>query len=380
MTTAQPAPPPCAGQQRGPCTVRRSSPILVVVAAAGAGALVLLAPRASEAHIKWFCGYDTTVPPLPLADVLTPAFLAVAAAFGIVMFLAYLVDYAAGRSRWFTWIEAVLLVWRPHVLPFVRVATGIFFFVLWEARSNVILTPELKTTSPWVPWAQLGIAACTLFRPALALAAAGIVALYLYGVWAYGAFHMMDYPVFLGLAAYLGLSASKSPQLLRLRLPALYVNVAATMMWGAIEKFGYPYWTFPLLDAHRELTLGMRFDLFMVIAGFVEFSVAFFILTGTALARLACLALLVLLAGAIPEFGRVDAIGHSLIIAGLVAMTVVGRSSGVRPLPPQRAALAGAAGGLDAALARSGLLTLGYAATIVAFFALYYGAQRVAGR
>lgn len=342
-------------------------------------ALLLFTPRASEAHIKWFCGYDTKVPPLPLPQVLTPAFLTIAAAFGALMFVAYLIDYAAERNRWFARVDGALLPWQPYVLPFVRAAVGAFFLVLWATGSGVILTPELKTASAWVPWVQLGIAACTLFRPALALAAAGIVALYLYGVWTYGAFHMMDYPVFLGLAAYLGLSASKSPRLLRLRLPALYFNLAVTMMWGAIEKFGYPYWTFPLLAAHRGLTLGMRFDLFMLVAGFVEFSIAFFMLTGTALTRLACLALLALLASAIPEFGRVDAIGHSLIIAGLVAMIIVGQR-GVQLPRVVRGGDGGTGGdGTDAALARSGLLTVSYAATIAAFFGLYYGSQYFAG-
>ena len=51
------------------------------------------------------------------------------------------------------------------------------------------------------------------------------------------------------------------------------------MMWGAIEKFGYPYWTFPLLTTHADLTLGFSFDQFMCIAGFVEFSLAFFMVT-----------------------------------------------------------------------------------------------------
>ena len=45
------------------------------------GALLVLLPGQSQAHIKWFCAYDTTVPPLPIADVLTPTFLAVAMMF-----------------------------------------------------------------------------------------------------------------------------------------------------------------------------------------------------------------------------------------------------------------------------------------------------------
>ncbi len=329
---------------------------------------VLVAPCAAQAHVKWFCSYDTKIPPLPFQDVLTPAFIKVAAAFAALMYVAYLIDHAVERNGWLDWFDRALLRCAPCIPTLVRTAVCAFFLTLW-ATGGTILTPELTTTNRWVPWLQLAVAAGTLFRPTLAVAAVGIVGLYVYGVSTYGAFHMADYPVFLGIAAYLGFSAFEAPWLLRLRLPALYFNIAVTMMWGAIEKFGYPYWTFPLLATHSALAMGMRFDLFMLVAGFVEFSLAFFMLTGTALLRLSCLALLALLTSAIPEFGRVDAVGHSLIITGLVAMTIVGHR-GVQ-LPR---VFPGSDG-----LARSGIMTLSYGVTATVLFGLYYGAQYLAG-
>ncbi len=334
-----------------------------------AGASVLLLPRAASAHVKWFCGYDTTVPPLPLREGLTPAFLAVATGFAALMFLAYLIDRVVDESDRLGRLERALLRLEPSILLLVRATVGAFFVSLWT-MGGVILTPELKTTSGCIPWLQLAIAASTLFRPTLVVTALGIVGLYCFGVARYGAFHMMDYPIFLGIAAYLGCSVFDVPWLQRVRLPLLYCNVAVTMMWGAIEKFGYPYWTFPLLATHRGLTLGMPYDVFMTVAGFVEFSLAFFMLTGTALLRLACLALLLLLTSAVPEFGKIDAIGHSLIIVGLVAMIIVGER-GIRLPQVLRD---------GAALTRSALMTAGYGLTMAAFFGLYYGSQYVAGR
>lgn len=341
-----------------------NKPVLI---AAGAAALVL--PTASEAHIKWFCSYDTTVPPLPLQDVLTPTFLVVTACFTTLMFVAYALDGEVRRNGWLARIERALLAWRPFVPAMVRATVFVFFLVLW-LTGGTILTPELKTTAAWVPWLQLAVALSALWRPALAVSAAGIVVLYLYAVAQYGAFHMMDYPVFLGIAAYLGLYALDRRAFGRLGLPALYFNVALTMMWGAIEKFGYPYWTLPLLTDHAALTLGIPFDRFMIVAGFVEFSLAFFMVTGTALLRLSCLALLTLLTSAIPEFGRIDAIGHFPIIAILLVMIVAGQSAIGLPGPVRR----------DGIFARSGLLTLAYVATIPLLFALYYTAQSTAGR
>jgi hypothetical protein len=332
-------------------------------------AAALCAPQVAEAHVKWFCAYDTSLPPLPWSAVFTPVFLFIATGFAGLMFGAYLIDRLAERNGWLERIERGLLRCQPAILPFIRVAVCGFFLTLWM-QGGLILTPELTTTSDWVPWLQLAIAASTLWRPTLVLAAAGITALYLFGVAEYGAFHMMDYPVFLGIAAYLGFSAFEHPQLSRLRLPALYFNVALTMMWGAIEKFGYPCWTFPLMATHGALTLGIPFDWFMIIAGFVEFSLAFFMLTGTALLRLASLALLALLVSAVPEFGMVDAIGHALIIVVLAVMIITGQR-GI---------------GLPALLRREGVVTqssvmlVAYGATMMLLFSIYYSSQYIAGR
>ena len=186
----------------------------------------------------------------------------------------------------------------------------------------------------------------------------------------YGAFHMMDYPIFPAIAVYLALTGVKSPHLCALRLPVLYTGVAVTMMWGAIEKFGYPSWSFPLLATHPGLTLGFSFEQFMCIAGFVEFSLAFFMVTGTTLIRFSCAALLMIMVSAVPEFGRVDAVGHLVIIASLSTMIIAGQRTIQLPLALVRSGV----------VAQAGTLTMVYSATIAMFFGLYYSAQLIAGR
>ncbi len=337
--------------------------------ARGVGCAALLIPRESHAHIKWFCAYDTAVPPLPLSEVITPIFTTVAVAFGLLMFLAYAIDAAIGGSKQVERIDNALLQWRGHIDPLLRATIGAFFVSLWTS-GGIILTPELKSSNNVIPWIQLGIAASMLFRPTLIAGAAGIMGLYACGIARYGAFHMMDYPIFPGLAAYLVLTAMPDQRSRASSLPILYTSIALTMMWGAVEKFGYPAWTFPLLAAHRELTLGLNFDWFMVIAGFVEFSLAFFILTGTALLRLASLALLALLTSAVPEFGKIDAVGHALIITGLIVIIIAGQHSIQMPVLLCRHGVA----------ARAGTMTLSYAGTMAGIFVLYYGAQYFAGR
>jgi hypothetical protein len=209
-----------------------------------------------------------------------------------------------------------------------------------------------------------------LSRGTLFLGAAGIMVLYGYATVQYGSFHMMDYPIVPGVAAYLGLATFKNSYVNTLRLSVLYASVAATTMWGAIEKFGYPYWTLPLMADYSKLTLGLGFDRFMIIAGFVEASLAFLMVTGTALLRWSCLALLVLLVSAIPAFGRAEATGHLLIIVALVAMILSGQRIVQMPAAVVRAGI----------LTQAGLLTVGYTLAISATFGLYYGSQYLAGR
>ena len=333
------------------------------------GMLLVAMPGVSQAHVKWFCAYDTTVPPLPIRDVITPTFLAVAGLFCGLMFTAYVIDRVVDTSIWAKRFDNAIFRSDACTSIIIRVAVGILFLVLWES-GGIILTPELNTTSNVVPWLQLAIAASMLSRSTLKYGAAGIMLLYVYAIADYGAFHLMDYPIFPGIAVYLALTSVENPQFRALRMPVLYASVAVTMMWGAIEKFGYPYWTFPLLTTHADLTLGFSFDQFMYIAGFVEFSLAFFMLTGTALLRWSCAALLLLMTSAIPEFGKVDAIGHLLIIASLLAMIIAGQRT--IQLPP---ALARAG-----VLKQASILTLGYSATVVVSFGLYYSSQFLAGR
>jgi hypothetical protein len=333
------------------------------------GVALLLLPAQSQAHIKWFCAYDTTVPPLPIAEVLTPTFIAVAVMFSGVIFTAFVIDRAVNTKDWARRLDERIFRSEATTNTIIRVSVAILFVVLWDGGTT-ILTPELKTTSPLIPWVQLAIAASMASRTTMKFGAAGIMALYIYAVQAYGAFHLMDYPIFPAVALYLALAGAEHPQVRALRLPLLYTGIALTMMWGAIEKFGYPYWTFPLLAAHPQLTFGLTFEQFMCIAGFVEFSLAFFMVTGTALLRLSCAALFTLLASAIPEFGKIDAVGHMLIMAGLVAMIVAGQRTIQLPLRLSR-------GGV---VAQAGTLTAGYVATIVALFMLYYSSQFLAGR
>ena len=51
------------------------------------------------------------------------------------------------------------------------------------------------------------------------------------------------------------------------------------------EKFLYPQWTEIVLLIHPQIAAGLPIPLVTVIAGFVEFSLAFYLITGATLLR-----------------------------------------------------------------------------------------------
>ncbi len=163
-----------------------------------------------------------------------------------------------------------------------RFSTAIFLISLWAWYKAygvaVYITPELKTTTSYVAWLQLALGLCARFRPILPLTGAGIFALYALAVIDYGVFHLLDYVIFLGLGyvllvAYIGRGKWRQSGFV-----VLYAATGLTLIWAAVEKFAYPQWTYDLLRANPAMLMGMHPEYYMVLAGFVEFNLAFILL------------------------------------------------------------------------------------------------------
>ncbi len=339
-----------------------STPMPILLhAAAGMTAVAALMPGRAWAHVKWFAPYDVAQAPVPIRGVMTTHFLLVLAGFASLMFGGFLLDRLAARyGPWATGSKRRTDL-EERVL---RAGIGAAFMALFT-MGGIILTPELHTDASWPAWLQFGIAASMLSARTCVLGGLGILLLYGFGIAQYGIFHLSDYPMFLGIAAYLALTSSASERLRSLRMPVLYATVCVSLMWAAIEKWAYPQWSFPLLEARPYLTLGLPPGDFMVVAGFVEFALAFYILTGLGLLRLGIFGLGLIFVSAILDFGRLDAIGHLPTIACLAAMFVHGPTPLHRWLHDARRGL----------LAEAGKAGLSFATAISVFFVAYYGMQ-----
>jgi hypothetical protein len=291
----------------------------VVSLFATVGVLTIVCVSNAAAHVKWFSTFNVAAQPRPLAAVLSLGF-----AWLFLVSLACLWAGALLERTWFghslrETLDRLTAPVLPRTEALLRAFGGGFFVSLWVV-GNVILTPELKTHSPVIPWLQLGIAIGLFWRSTMVLSGLGIIALYAIGVANYGPFHLMDYPIFLGLAAYYILSGLGRTLFGLSPVDVARWGAGITLMWASIEKWAYPDWTYPLLVQHPKLTLGWEPSLYMTAAGMIEFVLAFGLILTPMVRRLSSLVLMAMFISAIFEFGKIDAIGHSMIIAILIAV------------------------------------------------------------
>ncbi len=320
-------------------------------------ALLVLVTSATgaSAHVKWFCAFDVAGAPVGLGEVLCDSFEQLVVVSLLALFVGALLERTILGEAMMRSLDRVTAWARENTELMFRAVCGGFFVSLWSL-GGIILTPELTTTSTALPWFQLAIAAGFLWRQTMPLSALGIVVLFGIAVANYGVFHLADYPVFLGVAAYLALTGLRR-ELFGIRpLDIVRYSAAVTLMWASVEKWAYPQWSYPLFIDRPELTMGFDGAFFMKAAGAVEFALAFGLLCTPLVRRVAAIVLAAAFVSAIFEFGKVDAIGHSPII---VAMVAIAADDARVPLRVRQLAT----------------MPFGYGAALASFIGLYYGAH-----
>ncbi len=342
---------------------------------ATAGMVVI--PSAASAHVKWFCGpTDLASPPVAFLHVLSPIFLLCCVGFLLLVFSGLAADGWIARFRPTLLSTGGRLAWAEEAI--VRIGIGSYCLLLWDNAAivpwghidEVVLTPELLGHDWVIDGLQGAVAVLVLSRLTCPLAAIALMGLVGIGVARYGVFHMTDYVFFVGYAAYLALTPWFKWSVRRWRLPILGTSLGFSLMWTAIEKFLYPQWTSTILATHPNIAAGFPIVDVVVIAGFVEFSLAFYLVVGRGLLRVGALALMVVFISAMPEFGHLDVVGHIPIVAILLAVVLRGAT------PLQHALRLPARGPLTNAVAVCGF----YLVTLFGMMAAYYGLQLTTGR
>ena len=299
------------------------------------GLSILAAAGLAQAHVKWFAPFVVGAPTVPLSEVLANRWLWTALVMVAVAIAAttWIERTAAGQALWrgLDWATSPV---RKRLDDFMQVTIGAFFVALF-AVGNLYLTPELQTDKEWISWAQLAIAAGVFSRRTMPLSALGIIVVWLLALREYDFFHLLDYlPLGVAVAGYLVLAASGKPAWHARRFEFLRWGVAIALMWSSLEKFYYPSWFHPLVEEKPFLTFGLPRDVFIPMAGVAEFAMGFGLVWTPLVRRLSAAALLVIFTAAVYPFGRIDLVGHALIMGALIV--ILSDDSRVHRTAPRR--------------------------------------------
>jgi len=288
------------------------------------GILLCIDPNDAVAHVKWFSDYNLLCPPRsPSRIVFGEYFFLFCLFVGPLMFAVTYADHELVRRRSWLFQRASSLTDQVHAYFPVAMRFGVSaFFVAAASYGGFLLTPELKTEQSWVPVVHLAIAAVVLLPRTAFLAGFGIAGLYAYAVSQFGVYHLLDYPIFLGVAAFLVVHSLFGEEWSMTAQNIMRWCTGITLLWAGIEKFAYPEWSFVLLSERPAIAFGFSPEFYMVAAGFVEFCCAYLLIVGSLSARASAVVLQFFFISAIYYFGVIDAIGHSAIIVVLFILTL----------------------------------------------------------
>ena len=314
------------------------------------------------AHVKWFTRTNVHTIPHALSRVLSPTFLVILVIAVPMVFSGFLLDGWIAR-RWPARLSSGVAN-AGFEQQLIRAATGAYFICASDV-GRMILTPELRTHALWIAVVQFLSALFLVWRPTCILSGIGVLLLYADAIDRYGIFHLIDYVFFPCLALYLASLSLGRRRLDGIREPLLIAGLAFSLAWTAIEKFLYPQWTAAVVATHPSIGMGLPTPLVTTIAGFIEFTLAFYLVTGRGLLRLGGIGYASIFIAAMPVFGKLDVFGH-LVIVAILAIVVL---RGATPMQ-QRLHLAGS--GLAANSAWTVLL---YLLSLSLFFVMYYAMQ-----
>lgn len=281
--------------------------------------IVLLNGSACNAHVKWFAPFDVNSSPAPTSEIQPVPFAIILCAIMAVFQAFVMVEQTRFTSQVTRALDWLLAPIYPRLDDMMRAGAAAFLISLW-VLGGVLLTPELATDKVWISWLQAALALCLFWHASLLITAIGIVFLWVLAATQYGLFHLFDYPIFLGIAVYFAVCAFPGSAVYERRFDILRWSAAITLMWASIEKFAYADWAFPVLERMPFLTLGLSNSNFMNLAGIAEFALAFALVWTQMVRRLSALFLAIIFAAAIIPFGKIDAIGHLMIILILVVV------------------------------------------------------------
>jgi uncharacterized membrane protein YphA (DoxX/SURF4 family) len=284
--------------------------------------LLGVSPWIVSGHVKWFTEWSFADAPRGLGELLTPLTVGLLLFTMVALALAVFIDTTLQQQGWYQRIIAWFEVRRAVAPLALRIGLGMTFILAWQA--DTLLSPDLNVADqPILGWAQFALALLLIFPQTTPLAGLGTLALYVLGVAQFGAFYMLDYFIFVGVAVYLMVYGLRNARLRALRIPALYFSVGFSLFWVGIEKLVYPQWGLAILAERPVLTLGFEPSFFLTGAAFVELALGYLFIIGLLERPMAIVVTLVFFLTTL-IFGKVEVIGHTIIHAALIVFLLEG--------------------------------------------------------
>ncbi len=275
-------------------------------------------------HVKWFSGYTFLDQPLTVGEALTPLFFGLTLLSVVVIGSGVLFEKKLQDSRWYQRANAFLGLFKKNSTLIIRIATGAVLLLSWQA--NTLLMPDLPVDASWITWYELVLAILLVIPRTVPWAGAGLILLLGIGLLQFGAFHILDHTLFLGVGYFLLTSRVSSGMQKPNRYQVLYGTLGFTICWLAIEKIIYPQWGLAILEQNTQLALGFNHAFFLTSTAFVEFSLGFMLIIGLLSRPLAIIIPTVFLLTTL-IFGKIEVIGHIMIYAILAVILLQPRDA-----------------------------------------------------
>lgn len=289
--------------------------------------MLFIIQATAAAHVKWFSDFSFSDKPLSIGQAVDTTFILLALlSIAVISGMVYL-DRQLAEATWYNRINDWLKSQSEHSLTVLRVAAGAVLLLSWQA--DAMLVPELSVSAAWIGWLQFLLALLLCFRKTVPLAGAGLIALYGIGIYQFGMFHMLDYPMYAGAGYYFLVNGSRNERMAATGLPALYFTVGFSLCWVALEKIIYPQWGLYVLQQNPQLAMGFDLDFFLVGAAFVEFTLGYLLII-CLLQRPLSLVITLVFFTTTMVFGKLEIIGHTLIHGALIVFLFEGPGSGYK--------------------------------------------------
>lgn len=288
------------------------------------------------AHVKWFV--DSNLPHSDAAELNALQLILVALAVILGLGVLRWLHQAIEQSRFARLGSTKLWSYLPLII---RGATGIW--LLLNFFDNTVFAPNFDTTgvlAPIISFSGAVIGVLLIVGALTRWAGAGLLVLYLLGLWQYGPFDMLDHLEYIGLGLYLWLAGAgqysldqkmgwDQPSTADNQLQAarqLQIWTGAAIVSAALsEKLLAIGLASDFLQLHHWNLLasfGVSDQLFIVIAGIMELVVGLSFMLGWAM-RLSVLALIGLMTTTAILLGLQEVVGHLFAIPLLASIWLI---------------------------------------------------------